>query len=187
MSAGIYRLPGESDDSQSPHQRDEVYIVMEGAGTLVVNKEALPVKKGSIIYVRGGVPHHFSDFSEDLTVLVLFSKAPSAEADPEYLAFQLDQVTAPASEARNVWNRFIAVDSLRLGAYLLPDALGGDSPQTHTFDELNLVISGSGTFTVDDTPMAIQPGDLMFVGAGHAHAFTTQGEDLQVLILFEGG
>lgn len=79
LSAGLYRLPRGGRDGQSPHELDEVYAVVSGRATLEVGEgeqiERLAAGPGSLLFVRAGVPHRFVDIEEDLSVLVVFSKA----------------------------------------------------------------------------------------------------------------
>jgi mannose-6-phosphate isomerase-like protein (cupin superfamily) len=187
LSAGIYRLPAESLDGQNPHARDEVYIVMEGRANFVVEDEILAVEAGSIIYVRAKVEHKFEVIEEPLSILVLFSKNGSSEDNPSHQHNLLNDLIRNEELTRNIWNEFLSVSSLRLGLYSLPSIVGGDSPLVHSFDELNLVIRGSGSFTVDDEEIQIEEGDLIFVKAGNSHSFDTEGENLEVLILFLSG
>jgi mannose-6-phosphate isomerase-like protein (cupin superfamily) len=187
LSAGIYRLPAESLDGQNPHARDEVYIVMEGRANFVAEDEILAVEAGSIIYVRAKVEHKFEVIEEPLNILVLFSKNSSSEANPSHQHNLFNDLIQNEELNRNIWNEFLSVSSLRLGLYSLPSTVGGDSPLVHSFDELNLVINGSGSFTVNDEEIQIEEGDLIFVRAGNSHSFDTQGQDLEVLILFLSG
>ena len=71
------------------------------------------------------------------------------------------------------------------GLYLLPASVGGDHPQTHATDELNLMFAGSGDFVVDGgAPLAIGPGSVMSVNAGHGHAFANLTGDVVDLIIW---
>ncbi len=77
MSLGQYTLSAGAVDGQEPHDRDEVYYVLEGAATFFADGKREPVKAGSVIYVRRQVEHRFEAITEDLSVLVLFSTAES--------------------------------------------------------------------------------------------------------------
>jgi mannose-6-phosphate isomerase-like protein (cupin superfamily) len=84
-----------------------------------------------------------------------------------------------------VWSPFLRTSTLTAGIYLLPASIGGDHPQTHATDELNLMFAGSADFVVDDgNPLAIGPGSLMRVDAGHSHAFENLAGDVVDLIIW---
>lgn len=75
LSAGLYALAASEPDPQTPHQEDEVYVVVKGRAKLRVGEEERPMAPGSIAYVPRGVEHRFFDVEEDLEVLVLFAPA----------------------------------------------------------------------------------------------------------------
>lgn len=78
LSCGIYSLPAGSRDTQSTHDEDEVYLVLKGRGTLVVDGEETSLSEGSIVYVPADVPHEFVKIEERLSLLVFFgSGGPS--------------------------------------------------------------------------------------------------------------
>ena len=79
MSLGVYRLPAGGTDGQHPHAADEVYVVVSGRGTLTVGARRIEVGPGSVVSVDPGADHHFTDISEDLTLLVVF--APPEQPD----------------------------------------------------------------------------------------------------------
>jgi mannose-6-phosphate isomerase-like protein (cupin superfamily) len=69
------------NDSQNPHTRDEVYIVVEGRGTFVYDDARHPFGPGDFLFARAGVPHRFEDFTDDLVVWVLFYGPEGGEAN----------------------------------------------------------------------------------------------------------
>lgn len=75
LSMGIYRVPAGSHDrdTHQPHERDEVYLVLEGRGQISIADETLEVTPSKLIFVRAGVDHYFHDVAEDLSLLVLFA------------------------------------------------------------------------------------------------------------------
>jgi mannose-6-phosphate isomerase-like protein (cupin superfamily) len=150
-----------------------------------VEEEAVPAPAGAIIYVRAGVDHDFRDITQDLRVLVFFSETTPEDSGAPWLAFHLDDVLARRKTDKNVWYQFLDVPTMRLGAYLLPQSVGGDTTKVHDFAELNLVVNGSGTFRVGGEEVALEAGDLVFVEAGVGHFFHSLDDDLDILILFE--
>jgi mannose-6-phosphate isomerase-like protein (cupin superfamily) len=81
LFAGVYEIPAGGEDGQSPHDADEVYHVLEGRGTLVVEGDRIPVQAGSVVYVAKDKEHRFVDITEDLSVLVFFA-TPSGGGQP---------------------------------------------------------------------------------------------------------
>jgi mannose-6-phosphate isomerase-like protein (cupin superfamily) len=80
MSLGLYRLPAGKTDRQHPHATDEVYLVISGRATLQVEDRSIEVSTGSVVSVDHGVDHHFTDITEDLTLLVVFAPPTTPEA-----------------------------------------------------------------------------------------------------------
>lgn len=78
LQAGLYRLPAGGTDGQGPHELDEVYVVTRGKAKLRVGGEDLDAQPGSILFVAAHEPHRFVDITEDLEVLVFFSKKEPA-------------------------------------------------------------------------------------------------------------
>lgn len=74
MSAELYQLPAGSVDMQSPHSKDEMYYVISGAAQFTADGVESSVKVGDSIFVKAGIAHRFHDITEDLSVLVFFSK-----------------------------------------------------------------------------------------------------------------
>jgi mannose-6-phosphate isomerase-like protein (cupin superfamily) len=70
---GVYVLRAPEPDRQQPHEDDEVYVVLEGTGTLEVEGGSFPVREGEALFVEAGADHRFTSY-ESLSVLVIFSK-----------------------------------------------------------------------------------------------------------------
>lgn len=66
LAVEIYAPRGT--DPQTPHTRDEVYVVMAGTGWFVKGSERHRFAPGDVIYVPAGVPHRFQKFTDDLVV-----------------------------------------------------------------------------------------------------------------------
>jgi mannose-6-phosphate isomerase-like protein (cupin superfamily) len=79
MSMGVYKLPADSTDTQSPHTEDEAYYVVSGKATVEVDGEDSPVAAGSIVFVPAQVDHRFKDITEDLALLVFFAPAEGSQ------------------------------------------------------------------------------------------------------------
>ena len=94
ISQGLARLPGpqgeryvelfthgtlavelyapRGDDPQTPHTRDEVYVVAHGSGYFRNGRERHRFGPGDVLFVPAEVPHRFEEFSDDLAVWVVF-------------------------------------------------------------------------------------------------------------------
>ena len=75
MSAGLYELAAGAEDPQEPHTEDELYYVVSGRASLLVEAEDIPIAAGSLVYVPANIVHRFHDIIEALTVLVFFAPA----------------------------------------------------------------------------------------------------------------
>lgn len=59
-------------DSQTPHTRDEVYVVAQGRGVFFDGTERRPFATGDMLFVAAGTTHRFEDFSDDFGTWVMF-------------------------------------------------------------------------------------------------------------------
>jgi len=59
-------------DEQTPHTRDEVYVVARGSGTFVNGDRRHPFRAGDVLFVPAGVDHRFEDFTDDFGTWVIF-------------------------------------------------------------------------------------------------------------------
>jgi mannose-6-phosphate isomerase-like protein (cupin superfamily) len=73
LEIGVYVLVAPEPDRQQPHEDDEVYVVLEGRGTLEVEGSQTPLEEGHGIFVRAGAEHRFTGY-EQLSVLVIFAR-----------------------------------------------------------------------------------------------------------------
>lgn len=78
MSTYLYELPAGATDMQNPHDQDEIYYVVRGRATAVVEDTTTPVAPGDILFVKKNAVHKFIDITEDLQLLVVFAP-PDAE------------------------------------------------------------------------------------------------------------
>ena len=80
MSVGTYCIPAGGRDGQVPHTEDEVYVVVRGCATLVTDACTVAVSPGSVIFLPAGEVHHFTDVTEDLSVVVVFAPSERTRA-----------------------------------------------------------------------------------------------------------
>src|SRR5687767_1877342 len=67
-------------DRQTPHSRDEVYLILSGTGTFFDGEERRPFGPGDFLFVAAGRDHRFEDFSDDFATWVLFYGPEGGEA-----------------------------------------------------------------------------------------------------------
>jgi len=77
MSAGLYTLPAGGVDRQSPHDEDEIYVVMAGRSRFTAGHETRDCSPGDVIFVSAHVPHRFHDIVEELRIIVVFAPPES--------------------------------------------------------------------------------------------------------------
>ncbi len=68
-------------DTQVPHSRDEVYVVVSGSGWLRRGEQRFRFAPGDALFVAAQVPHRFEEFSDDFGCWVIFYGAEGGEAD----------------------------------------------------------------------------------------------------------
>src|SRR6476619_5513855 len=70
LEVEIYAPRGS--DPQTPHKKDEVYVVVAGSGEFVAGDSRFTFGPGDFLFVAAGVTHRFEKFTDDLAVWVLF-------------------------------------------------------------------------------------------------------------------
>jgi mannose-6-phosphate isomerase-like protein (cupin superfamily) len=70
MIAEYYAPRGS--DRQTPHTRDELYVVIAGCGTFQNGATRHPFGPGDLIFVAAGIEHRFEDFTDDFATWVIF-------------------------------------------------------------------------------------------------------------------
>jgi mannose-6-phosphate isomerase-like protein (cupin superfamily) len=59
-------------NEQTPHEQDEVYVIIRGRGVLFHDGRRDPFESGDLLFVAAGTEHRFEDFTDDLSVWVVF-------------------------------------------------------------------------------------------------------------------
>ena len=70
MRVGLY-APAHID-TQGPHKRDELYVVIRGTGEFVKHGERIRFAPHDVLLVEAGTAHRFESFSEDFLTWVIF-------------------------------------------------------------------------------------------------------------------
>jgi mannose-6-phosphate isomerase-like protein (cupin superfamily) len=76
LEIGVYVLVAPEPDHQQPHVADEVYVVLEGRGTLDIEGKLVDLHEGQAVFVPAGAEHQFVGY-EQLSVLVIFATGRS--------------------------------------------------------------------------------------------------------------
>ncbi len=59
-------------DLQTPHDRDEVYVVISGTGEFLNGEDRVHFGPGDFLFVPAGIEHRFVNFTEDFSTWVIF-------------------------------------------------------------------------------------------------------------------
>jgi mannose-6-phosphate isomerase-like protein (cupin superfamily) len=68
-------------DPQTPHTRDEIYVIARGSGRFWNGASAAAFQTGDLLFAAAGQPHRFEDFTDDFLVWVMFYGAEGGESD----------------------------------------------------------------------------------------------------------
>jgi mannose-6-phosphate isomerase-like protein (cupin superfamily) len=82
LEVGVYVLTAPEPDRQAAHADDELYVVLEGRGTLTVEGEPVELSVGQAAFVPAGADHRFTGY-EGLSVLVIFPRRATPGAGPQ--------------------------------------------------------------------------------------------------------
>jgi mannose-6-phosphate isomerase-like protein (cupin superfamily) len=72
LSCSIYHVPAGSDEMSKAHEEDELYVILEGKGSLRVEDTVHQVSEGTLMYVHAACDHAYFDVEESITALVFF-------------------------------------------------------------------------------------------------------------------
>lgn len=72
LTAGVLVLQPEEEDTQTPHESDEVYYVISGDGFLKIRDKDYKVSKDKLFFVAKDVEHYFHGNTKELKVLYFF-------------------------------------------------------------------------------------------------------------------
>lgn len=73
LAAGVLCLQPGEEDTQEPHESDEIYYVVKGEGFLLVGGKDYPVSEGMSYYVAKNISHRFHGNKKELVVLYFFA------------------------------------------------------------------------------------------------------------------
>ena len=78
LSVELYAPRGT--DPQTPHTRDEVYVIVTGSGEFVNGGTRERFGPGDLLFVPAHVEHRFERFTDDLAMWVIFYGPEGGEA-----------------------------------------------------------------------------------------------------------
>lgn len=72
LAAGVLVLAPGDEDTQEPHESDEVYFVVRGDGFLRINGKDYEVSANKAFFVAKGSRHFFHKNTKELVVVYFF-------------------------------------------------------------------------------------------------------------------
>jgi mannose-6-phosphate isomerase-like protein (cupin superfamily) len=100
------------------------------------------------------------------------------------LGFDVDATVARLREGGGGYEVVHLSPGLEIGVYLLV-APRADEQTPHTYDEVYVVLSGSGQIEVDGETRSLRGSEAVFVGAGAEHRFS-EYDEIALLVIFNG-
>jgi len=79
LTVKLYAPRGK--DPQTPHARDEIYVVISGSGRFSRGKENIAFAPGDVLFVAAGEEHRFEEFGDDFATWVFFFGPEGGEAE----------------------------------------------------------------------------------------------------------
>ena len=79
MSVSLF-APKETD-FQTPHEQDELYIIVTGSGEFVCGGQPYDFAPADVFFVPAGVEHRFTRFTPDFAAWVVFYGPKGGEAE----------------------------------------------------------------------------------------------------------
>jgi mannose-6-phosphate isomerase-like protein (cupin superfamily) len=172
-------------DTQTPHDRDELYIVASGHGKFRAGDRVETFAPGALLYVAAHETHRFEDFSDDFATWVVFygavKRPPAAGRTGLHLSLAAARALKPPPDRAST-EAFVDGDvEVRFAAL---STRGMQVP--HERDEFYIVATGSGRYRIEDAEFAIGPGDLLFAAARAEHGFVERTADFSEWVVFYG-
>lgn len=80
----LYFYEPRGEDKQTPHDQDEVYVIMSGSGIFAIGKnedslDRFSVQTGDVIFTQAGALHRFENFTDDFGTFVIMYGAEGGE------------------------------------------------------------------------------------------------------------
>ena len=81
MTLEYYTIHGK--DEQTPHSKDEIYVIATGHGWFRSGDDRFSVKQGDALFVPAGIEHRFEDVSDAFETWVIFYGPDGGEASTQ--------------------------------------------------------------------------------------------------------
>lgn len=75
----------EGTDPQTPHDRDEVYVIASGTGSFLRDQEIVRFSPGDMLFVPARMKHRFENFSAEFATWVFFYGPEGGEQDNPFV------------------------------------------------------------------------------------------------------
>lgn len=72
LAAGVLILQPGEEDTQEPHESDEVYFIIKGDGFLKIKDKDYPLSPNKMYFVAKETIHYFHGNTRELVVLYFF-------------------------------------------------------------------------------------------------------------------
>lgn len=181
---GVYFELGIGKNYKRESSKDDIYYIHQGTGSISVDDKLVLVEKGSVLFVPAKSAVAITGVSKSLQV-VITSMTDQGSVKASMESHSKVTIEEPRNRAENSWNPFIRMSNVIFGMYMLPLDLDGDNRLVHTWQELNIITSGSSSFKMDTGEIEVSEGSIFFVEEGNGHYFTSLDEDIDILILWE--
>lgn len=70
LQVELYAPRGQ--DPQTPHTRDEIYVVAQGSGVFFDGETRRDFQRGDLLFAPAGSEHRFENFTDNFAVWVMF-------------------------------------------------------------------------------------------------------------------
>ena len=72
LAVGVLSLQPGEEDTQEPHENDEVYFILNGNGFLKINDKDYAISKNRVYFVAKNIEHYFHGNSKEIVALYFF-------------------------------------------------------------------------------------------------------------------
>lgn len=178
----LRRQPGDLDPPIE-HPNSTIYRFLTGSGAVVTAADSVPFEPGHVFFIREGVEHRIVRGTSVVDVLVVFSLGSAAPTDPEFVAFDAEELVVGRDGERNVFTDLLDASSMRLAMYMIPKNGGDPFVREHPYDEVKIVIEGGGRFDIGNGGLEADPGTIAYITSGTPHQFRRTSDALDVIVI----
>jgi len=161
------------------HETDEIYIVMEGSGYVMLGGEVRPVKAGDVVAIPHGVWHTMICTERDcepfLWAALWWDAIPGGVRTNGMDVLRFERETAHLAHIDTILASEVVPASIKAPfdhAYGYLHDGGEMELHNHPKHEFYIVFEGTGTVTVDDETAPVRPGDVINIPPNAMHTMT---------------